>query len=370
MSATSVTAAVVRSEGAPFALEQLELSEPRPGEVRVRMAMSGICHTDILIQEGDFPAVPMPVVLGHEGAGVVEEIGSAVTSVKVGDRVALSYASCGDCTKCMTGQPFHCAGFFPHNFLSAREDGSTALASDGQPVHSHFFGQSSFATGAIVPERSVVPIPDDVPFEVVAPFGCGVQTGAGSVINAVRPQAGSSMAVFGAGGVGLSAIMAAAICGCAPIIAVDLRPARLELALELGATHAINCGEVDPVEAILELTGGVDTSLEASGVPGVLRQAFDVLAPDSLCGLIGAPPLGTEESFDVNAMLSTGRIVRGLVEGHSVPQVFIPQLIELWRAGRLPMERLVRAYDFDQINEAAADAVAGRVVKPVLRISG
>jgi aryl-alcohol dehydrogenase len=368
MHAISVTAAVVDAEGAPFALQELELAPPLPTEVRVRMAASGICHTDLLIQEGSFPAVPMPIVLGHEGAGVVEEVGAAVTRIAVGDRVALSYASCGGCRSCMTGQPFHCLDFFPHNFLAARTDGTTALTRDGEAIHSHFFGQSSFATSAVVPERSVVAIPDDVPFEVVAPFGCGVQTGAGSVLNAVRPQAGSSIAVFGAGGVGLSAIMAAAICGCAPIIAVDVRPGRLELARELGATETVNAAEVDPVEAIVELTGGVDTSLEASGVPGVLRQAVDVLAPDSLCGLIGAPPLGTEEPFDVNSLLSTGKIVRGLVEGHSVPQVFIPQLIELWRAGRLPIDRLVRAYDFDQINEAAADALAGEVVKPVLRI--
>jgi aryl-alcohol dehydrogenase len=367
MSATAVTAAVVETGGADFALEALELGDLQPTEVRVRIAASGICHTDLLIREGSFPT-PMPVVLGHEGAGVVEEIGSAVTRVAVGDRVSMSYASCGACPTCTTGQPFYCRGFFEHNFLATRADGTTALTRQGAPVHSHFFGQSSFATGAIVPERSVVKIPDDIPFELVAPFGCGVQTGAGSVINAVRPKAGSSIAVFGAGGVGLSAIMAAAICGCATIVAVDVRSSRLALARELGATHAVNAAEVDPVEAIVELTGGVDTSLEASGVPGVLRQAVDVLAPDSLCGLIGAPPLGTEEKIDVNGLLSTGRIVRGLVEGHSVSEVFIPKLVELWRAGRLPIERLVRAYDFDQINEAAADALAGEVVKPVLRI--
>jgi aryl-alcohol dehydrogenase len=368
VSATAVTAAVVETGGAPFALEDLELGSVQPGEVRVRMAASGICHTDLLIRDGSFPT-PMPVVLGHEGAGTVEEIGSAVTRVAVGDRIALSYASCGSCPTCASGRPFYCAGFFPHNFLATRPDGTTALSRDGQAVHSHFFGQSSFATGAIVPERSVVAIPDDVPFEVVAPFGCGVQTGAGSVINAVRPQAGSSIAVFGAGGVGLSAVMAAVVCGCAQIVVVDVRAGRLDLARELGATDTVNAAEEDPVQAIRELTGGgVDASLEASGVPGVLRQAVDVLAPDSMCGLVGAPPLGTEEAIDVNGLLSTGRIVRGLVEGHSVPQVFIPRLIELWRAGRLPVERLVRAYDFDQINEAAADALAGDVVKPVLRI--
>jgi aryl-alcohol dehydrogenase len=368
VSPTDITAAVVESAGATFELGPVELGDVQADEVQVRMTASGICHTDLLIREGSFPT-PMPVVLGHEGAGVVDEVGPAVTQVAVGDRVALSYASCGDCPTCATGRPFYCADFFPRNFLATRPDGTTALSRQGRPVHSHFFGQSSFATGAIVRECSVVAIADDIPLEVVAPFGCGVQTGAGSVINALRPQAGSSMAVFGAGGVGLSAVMAAVICGCDPIIAVDVKPARLDLARELGATHVVDATQTDPVEAIREITrGGVDASLEASGVPGVLRQAVDVLAPDSICGLIGAPPLGTEEAFDVNALLSTGRIVRGLVEGHSVPQVFIPKLVDLWRAGRLPIDRLVRAYDFDQINEAAEAALTGEVVKPVLRM--
>jgi aryl-alcohol dehydrogenase len=365
---TQITAAIVESAGAPFKLGSVELGDVQPGEVRVGMTASGICHTDLLIRDGSFPT-PMPVVLGHEGAGVVEEVSAGVTSVAVGDRIALSYASCGGCHTCASGRPFYCADFFARNFLAARPDGTTALSRDGEPVHSHFFGQSSFATGAIVNECSVVAIPDDVPFEVVAPFGCGVQTGVGSVINALRPQAGSSIAIFGAGGVGLSAVMGAVICGCEPIIVVDVRPGRLELARELGATHTVNAAESDPVEAIREITGGgVDTSLEASGVPGVLRQAVDVLGSDSVCGLVGAPPLGTEEALDVNGLLSTGRTVRGLVEGHSVPQTFIPQLIDLWRDGRLPVDRLVRAYDFDQINEAADAALAGDVVKPVLRM--
>src|SRR5436190_10279221 len=365
MSATAVTAAIVERGGAPFALESVELSSLQADEVRVRIVASGICHTDLLIREGSFPT-PMPVVLGHEGAGVVEEVGSAVTHVKVGDHVASTYASCGSCGMCAKGHPFHCTEFFARNFLATRADGSTAISRGGLPVHSHFFGQSSFATGAVIPERSVVAIPHDVPFEVVAPFGCGVQTGAGAVMNVLRPLPDSSIAIFGAGGVGLSAVMAAVIVGCSPIISVDVRPGRLALAQELGATHVVNAAEVDPVEAIEELTGGVEASLETSGVAGVLRQAVDVLGPDATCGLIGAPPLGTEAHLDVNAVLSVGRGIKGIVEGHSVPQVFIPKLIALWRAGRLPVDRLVRAYDFDQINQAADDALAGDVVKPVL----
>jgi aryl-alcohol dehydrogenase len=368
MSASAITAAVVESGGAPFALENLELGALQSDEVRVRIMASGICHTDLLIRDGSFPT-PMPVVLGHEGAGVVEEVGAAVTRVKVGDHVASTYASCGGCRMCAKGHPFHCTEFFERNFLATRLDGSTAISRGGTPVHSHFFGQSSFATAAIIPERSVVAIPDDVPFEVVAPFGCGVQTGAGGVMNVLRPLPNSSIAIFGAGGVGLSAVMAAVICGCSPIVSVDVRPGRLALARELGATHVVDAGKADPVEAINALVpGGVEASLETSGVPGVLRQSVDVLGPDGTCGLIGAPPLGTEEPLDVNAVLSLGRGIKAIVEGHSVPQVFIPTLIELWRAGRLPIDRLVRAYDFDQINQAADDALAGEVVKPVLRM--
>jgi aryl-alcohol dehydrogenase len=366
MSGSSITAAVVESGGAPFALESLELGDLQPDEVRVRIMASGICHTDLLIREGTFPT-PMPVVLGHEGAGIVEEVGSAVARLTVGDHVACTYGSCGGCRMCAKGHPFHCTEFFERNFLATRTDGTTAIARGDGAVHSHFFGQSSFATGAVMAQTSVVAIPDDVPFEVVAPFGCGVQTGAGGVINVLRPLPNSSIAIFGAGGVGLSAVMAAVICGCSPIIAVDVRPGRLAIAQELGATHVVDAGKVDPVEAVREMTGGgVEASLETSGVPGVLRQAVDALGPDGTCGLIGAPPLGTEEPLDVNAVLALGRGIKAIVEGHSVPTIFIPKLIDLWRAGRLPIDRLVRTYDFDQINQAAEDALAGEVVKPVL----
>jgi aryl-alcohol dehydrogenase len=353
----------------PQVVDDLEIREPGPGEVLVAVAAAGLCHSDLSVIDGTIP-FPVPVVLGHEGAGVVEEVGSAVTRVSPGDRVALSYTSCGSCRTCATGRPYYCGEFFARNFGAARPDGSTALSREGKPVHSHFFGQSSFATGAIVPERSLVRLPDDVPFEVVAPFGCGVQTGAGAVLNVLRPQAGSAIAVFGAGGVGLSAIMAAAVVGCATIVAVDVNPSRLELALELGATHAVNAAEDDPVQTIRELTGGgADYTLEMSGSTVALGQAVESLAPDSTCGVIGAPPFGVAAELDVNGIIAFGRTVRGIVEGHSVPEVFIPQLIELWRAGKLPVERLIETYDFDAINEAAAAAESGDVVKCVLRMA-
>ena len=313
--------------------------------------------------------MPLPAVLGHEGAGVVERVGSATTGFAVGDRVSLSFNSCGDCRYCLTGRPSYCADFFGRNFGSSRPDGSSPISRDGDPINGNYFGQSSFATYAVSNVRSAVKLSDDIPFEVVAPFGCGIQTGAGSVLNSLRPPAGSSIAVFGAGSVGLAAIMAAALSGCTTIIALDLVPARLEMALSLGATHAIDARTEDAVARIMEITGGgADFSLEVTASPKVLRQALECLAPTGVCGLIGAAAFGTEASLDMNSILIPGRTVRGLVEGDSIPQLFIPRLVELWRQGKFPVDRIVSTYDFDAINQAVHDAEAGSVIKPVLRM--
>ena len=362
----AVTAAVSRVAGAAFALEEVELGALRADEVRVEIAAAGVCHTDITVSRGTFPT-PFPVVLGHEGAGVVAEVGAAVTTVAVGDHVALSYDSCGHCRQCLLGHPYHCHAFFEHNFLACRSDGSTGISGGGAPVHSHFFGQSSFATEAIASARSVVAIPADVPFEIAAPLGCGIQTGAGTVLNALDVPAGASVAVFGVGAVGSSALMAARIAAAATIIAVDLLPGRLELARELGATHTVDAGSADPVDAIMDITGlGVEYAVECSGSTTALRQAVDALGPGGICALVGAPPGGVEVSLDVNRVLARGRTVQAVVEGHSVPGVFIPRLLALWRAGALPLERLVRTFPLAEINEAAASAERGETIKPVL----
>jgi aryl-alcohol dehydrogenase len=214
-----------------------------------------------------------------------------------------------------------------------------------------------------------VPLDDTIPLEVVAPFGCGIQTGAGSVLNVMRPPAGSSIAVFGAGAVGLAAVMAAQIAGCTTIIAVDIRRSRLDFAREVGATDVVDASQTDAVEAIRALTGsGVDFSLEATGVPSVVRSAVDALAPMGVCGVVGAPPFGAEVSLDINTILAGGRVIRGIVEGESITSEFLPKLVELWKLGRFPVDRMMTYYDFDQINEAARDAEGGTVIKPVLRI--
>ncbi len=360
------TAAVSRTHGGPFSIEQIEVGDPRPGEVLVEIRACGLCHTDVTINGGSFPT-PFPVVLGHEGAGVVAAVGEGVTAIAAGDHVGLSYSSCGRCRSCLTGRPYHCHGFWEHNFMAQRADGSTAYSAHGETVHSHFFGQSAFSSLAVVPQRSVIALPPDVPFELAAPLGCGIQTGAGTVLNALAPPAGASIAVFGVGGVGLSAVMAARIVGASPIVAIDPSASRRELACELGATHAVDPSAEDPVEALMRITGvGVEYAVEASGATVALRAAVDASAPGGVVAIVGAPPLGAEVALDVNMWLAKGRTVRGVVEGHSVPQVFIPKLIELWRAGQLPLERLVRTFALEAINDAVASAERGETIKPVL----
>jgi aryl-alcohol dehydrogenase len=365
-----ITAAITEAKGGPFALGELELGELRDDEVLVDVSAAGICHTDLICRDQWIP-VPLPAVLGHEGAGVVRAVGSAVTKVAVGERVGLTFDSCGACPCCRRGKPSYCHHFFEHNFAASRPaDGTTVLSRGGEVVHSHFFGQSSFATAAVARERNVISIESHIPLEIAAPFGCGIQTGAGAVLNTLAVPAGSSHAVFGTGAVGIAAVLAGSIAGASMIIGIDLHASRLELARELGATHVIDAGTVDVAEEISRLTGyGVDFALETTGVPAVLRTAVHSLAPLGTAGVIGAPALGTDVQLDVNTILTAGRIVRGVVEGDSVPELFLPTLIRFWEQGRFPVERLMTFYDFDAIDAAAHDAEAGRTIKPVLRIS-
>jgi len=361
-----VTAAVIREQSGRFHIEELELDDPRPNEVVVRIAGVGICHTDIICRDQYYP-IPMPVVFGHEGSGVVEKVGSAVTKVEVGDHVVLSYLSCGHCHPCQEGKSVYCLELFPLNFSCTREDGSTTLRKGDEVVHGNFFNQSSFASHALVAEENIVKVPKDVDIELLGPLGCGIQTGAGAVMNALNPSAGSSIAIFGCGPVGLAAVMGALLTGCAQIIAVDMNPDRLAMARELGATHAINPADTDPVEAVQTITGtGAHYSLECTGLPQVTRQAVDCLTLTGVCGQIGAAPLGTECAIDMNNILF-GRTLRGIVEGDSIPDIFIPRIVELFKQGRFPLDKLVTYYDFENINDAIRDAENGTVLKAVLR---
>ncbi|MEU9187988.1 NAD(P)-dependent alcohol dehydrogenase [Streptomyces sp. NPDC048484] len=360
-----IRAAVLKEVGGPFEVADVDLAEPQDDEVLVRVVASGICHTDLMVRDLGFSPAP-PVVLGHEGSGVVERVGAGVREVAPGDHVVLSYSSCRRCLMCRQGAPFHCVEFAGRNFSGVRCDGSSTLSVLDVPVGGRFFGQSSFATHALVTQDSVVTVPDSLPLELLGPLGCGVQTGAGAVLNVLRPPAGSSLVIFGAGAVGLSALLSAKAVGCARVVVVDLRPRRLALAEELGAHHTVDAGGTDTVERIAEITaGGADFSVEATGVPSVLGQAVRVLAPGGTCALVGAAPPGTEAAIDMSHLL-WGRRIQGVVEGAGVPQIFIPRLIAMWQQGIFPFHRLIETYPFASMDEAVADAEKGVVIKPVL----
>ena len=340
-------------------IESLELEGPRDDEVLVRIVASGICHTDIGFVDG-WDGTDDPVVLGHEGAGVVEQIGKSVKGVKRGDHVVLSYQSCGHCRQCRRGHPTDCERFWEANFGFQRLDGSNALHRSG--VRGHFFGQSSFATHALATERNLVKVSKDLPLEFLAPLGCGLQTGAGTVMNSLKVSKGESIAIFGTGAVGLAAVMAARIVGADPIIGVDIKPMRLKLALELGATHVIDNRHHDIASRITGITGsGVDYVLETTGDPKMHQIAVDMLNPQGIVAfLTGTSGPGS---------LPEGRKAISIIQGDAVPQRFIPKLIGLYQAGQFPFDRLVKFYDFKEINKAIADSKKGDTIKPVLRIS-
>ena len=367
MKTRAIKAAVVRKKGGPFKIENLTLEEPRSDEVLVRIIATGMCHTDMVARDQLY-TVPMPVVLGHEGAGVVEQVGASVKKIAPGDHVVLTYMWCGHCRPCLNGDLTYCENFYPLNFGGAREDGSTATHDKEGAVRDHFFGQSSFGTFALAHERNVVKVPANAPLELLGPLGCGIQTGAGAVMNALKVRPGSSFAAFGGGAVGLSAVMAARVAGATTIIAADVVPSRLALAKELGATHSVNSRETDPIEAVRKITGGgADFTLESSGRPAVLRQAVDALAIKGVCGIVGAPALGTEASFDVNGVMTTGKRIIGIIEGDSMPDLFIPGLVELYLQGRFSFDKLVKFYTLDRINQAAEDSEKGVTIKPIVR---
>lgn len=364
-----VQAAVVRKAGS-FELGTVLMEPPRPDEVLVRIVATGLCHTDLVVRDQVYP-VPLPVVLGHEGAGIVEAVGSAVTKVAPGDHVALSFMHCGQCRPCLDGSPASCTNFNVRNFSGMRPDGSHALfLPDGDAtLHDRFFGQSSFATYAIAQESNTVKVREDAPLELLGPLGCGIQTGAGTVLRALEVGAGASFVVMGAGAVGLSAVMAARVAGATTIIAVDVVPARLDLARELGATHAFNGAEVDAVTEVRRVTGGgADYALDTTGLPALIQQAVEALRQRGSAAILGASRPDAVIQLPANDFMQSCKTLMGVVEGDSVPDVFVPQLLDLYMQGRFPFDRLVQFYDFDQINQAAADAESGAVVKPVIRI--
>ncbi|MEC3954701.1 NAD(P)-dependent alcohol dehydrogenase [Nocardia sp. CDC153] len=358
-----ITAAVARGADKPFSLERLDLEDPRPGEVLVRIVASGVCHTD-LVTKGLFPP-ELPIVLGHEGAGIVERIGSEVTGIEVGDHVLLTYASCGTCSRCLNGLPPYCENFVILNTSGGRSDFTSPLSRDGERVMGAFFGQSSFATHALVPARCVVVVDESVDLVATAPFGCGVQTGAGAVANVMKPGPNDSIAIFGVGGVGMAALMAARAIGAGTIVAIDLSAERLAVAKELGTDVTIDGATEDVVAQVVAATeGGANFALDTTALNPVIAKGLEALAPMGTLVLVG---LG-EASMDleIGHLTGNGKAVRGCIEGSGDPQQFIPRLLRWHAEGKFPIEKISKTYAFADIDTAVADAHHGGTIKPIL----
>jgi len=364
-----ISAAVTRAPLAPFTIEQITLDAPRPDEVRVKIVGVGLCHTDLVGSAGAFP-IKLPAVFGHEGAGIVEEVGSAVTKVKAGDRVALTFRSCGGCPNCDRHDPAYCHRMPMLNYAGVRTDGSRTLSDADGAISGNFFGQSSFASHALVYERNLVKIPDDMPLDIAGTLGCGVQTGAGAVMRSMKCEAGSSLVVLGGGAVGLSAVLGAVVQGCSTIVVVEPQEGRRELALSLGATHVIDPIGTDLAAALRAIApAGLNYAFDTTALPAVVEAAASALAPHGTFGFVGVPKPDAMDArlpLPMVAVMSRGLTYKGIIEGDSDPDEFIPQLIALYQAGRFPFDKLIRKYPLTSINQAVADQHRGACIKAVL----
>lgn len=362
-----ITAALTRVAAQPFQLEEVDLAAPQDDEVLVRIVAVGVCHSDIAARDQTLP-IAIPAVLGHEGAGIVEKVGKSVTKLAPGDKVVLTIAFCGECTNCQRGDVAYCENGMSLNYSGRRPDGSPTLCCGQEPIGGHFFGQSSFASYAICNQRNAVKVHAGADLTMAAPLGCGVQTGAGAVMRSLAALPGRAIAVFGGGSVGLSAAMGAAIRGCNPVIVIEPVAARRALALEIGATHAIDPAAGDVTQQIKAICArGVDYVVDTTGVVPVIQAAIAAMAPHGTMVFLGVPKNpAAEMPLSVLGFLASGCTLKAVIEGDTQPDTFIPELLALYEQGRLPVDKLVRAYPFAEINAAVDDQLAGRVVKPVL----
>ncbi len=367
---TLAKAAVCYGPGKAFQIEDIELDDLHPDEVLVRMVASGICHTDLAVRDAQLP-MPVPAVLGHEGAGIVAAVGSHVDNIAVGDRVVMSFNSCGNCVNCEDHLPTYCYDFLNYNWTGVRPDGSATMKQADDTLYGNFFGQSSFATYAIATRRNVVVVPEiakDLPLEMMAPIGCGLMTGAGAVLNSMKVKAGAPIAIFGTGTVGCAAVMAAKIAGAYPIIAVDVNTQRLELARELGATHSFTAAEA--IQGIAELCPtGLKYAFDTTGRKDVIQDVFNLMAPKSVLGMVGASDPTDMLSFNETAFMGGGKTVMGILGGDSDIETFLPTLLSLHLEGKFPFDKLIQYFDLSDINLAVEASESGDVIKPVLRIS-
>lgn len=356
-----IRAAVARV-GAPFSIETCELDEPGAGEVLVRVEACGVCHTDLTARKQGY-GTPLPAVLGHEGVGRILEVGAGV-ALAVGDRVVMSFGACGGCGACTEGSPAYCRHTVNFNMLGRRLSGISPITVNGEAITGHFFGQSAFATHAVAAATNVVRLDEDLPPALMTTLACAVQTGVGAIINVLQARAGEAIGIFGCGTVGLAAVMAAKIAGCGRIVAVDVRGGRLATAQELGATDIVDNARPEAAELIKKL--GLGLAFDTTGQAAVIEAAFAALRPRGRMVLAGLSAFGTTLAIDANRLMAGGRMLRGTVEGDADPRTFIPRMIDWYRRGMLPLERLVTTYPFERIEDAAADMLAGKIIKPVL----
>jgi aryl-alcohol dehydrogenase len=363
-----IIAALARAAHSPFSIEEVDIEGPRADEVLVKIHGVGLCHTDLIARDQFIP-IPLPAILGHEGAGVVIAAGEQVTKVNVGDRVVMSFASCGHCARCNENLPSYCASFPALNYSGRRPDGSSGISLNEVPISSSFFGQSSFASHALTQERNVVKVEDSsLPLQILGPLGCGFQTGAGAVMRSLACVSGSTVCVFGGGPVGLAAIMGASLKSCGTIILVEPIAARRAMGRSLGATHLIDPAAGPVGEAIRSIApAGIDYALDTSGREEVVMTALGALGSHGLLGLVGVPPR-PESAISVNlaSLITFGHRIHGIIEGDSDLDRFIPELLDHFKAGRFPFDRLVKTYPIDQINEAVAAQLRGDCIKAVL----
>lgn len=361
-------AAVAREARVPFSIQTLRVDAPRDDEVLVEIAGVGLCHTDLVFRDQFIP-YPLPAVLGHEGAGVVRAVGSQVVHVAPGDSVVIGFSSCGHCVRCDADLPGYCREFTALNYAGSRADGSTAYADDAGSVASHFFGQSSFAGLAIANGRNVVKVDaQGLDLRLLGTLGCGFQTGAGSVMRAFDCPRGSPIAIFGGGPVGLAAVMAAAYRGCDPIIVIEPHAARRDMAMDLGATHALDPSAGDVTEAVRAIVAdGCDFVLESSGREEAMAAGLAILSAHGMLGLVGVPKTADVSlPLNVAGMITFGHRVIGILEGDSDLHGFIPELLALHRAGHFPFDRLCTCYPLSEINRAVEQQAQGACIKAVL----
>ncbi len=373
MNSITVQAAVATAAASPFQVDALELRAPTANELRVRIVATSVCHTDVMTKDKGLCA--FPIVLGHEGVGVVDAIGKNVGDFDIGDHVVLSYDSCGDCPQCDNGKPSYCDHHGSLNFSGIRPDGNKTHAypdSDTADVYGSFFQQSSFASYALAHPSNTIKVDKSLPLATLAPLGCGVQTGAGTVFNTLQVETGSTIAIFGCGCVGLSAVMAANVAGAKNVIAIDINPERLAMATELGADQVLNPRDFANAAALVAHIqtssgiGGCHYTIDTTGNPTVLRQAFDCCRPMGVTAMIAPGVPGTEVTVEMLGLLP-GKSLRGVVQGDSVSKTFIPKLIDLWQQGRFPFERLITFYSgIEAIETAANDMSKGSIIKPVV----